>query len=58
MASLMMVLSFTTLGFVVAFAYIGMRVAERTLREGGIERSKLCSTSEHWDPSFRARLTR
>ncbi|MEO0862373.1 MAG: hypothetical protein AAFY65_17340 [Pseudomonadota bacterium] len=53
MATLMGLLSLTTLGFVLAFAYIAKRATERNMREGGV-RSTLCATSQHWDPSFRA----
>ncbi|GIT92387.1 hypothetical protein JANAI62_28450 [Jannaschia pagri] len=54
MATLIGLLSLTTFGFVMAFAYIGKRAAERALRDGDVPRSTLCSTSEHWDPVFRA----
>jgi hypothetical protein len=54
MATLIGLLSLTTLGFVLAFAYIAQRAAERALRDDSLPRSTLCSTSEHWDPRFRA----
>ena len=55
MATLVGLLSLTTLGFVTAFAYVAKRVAEKNLEAGTGERSTLCVTSEHWDAGFRAR---
>lgn len=47
MNGLLVMLTFGTLGFVMAFGYIGARMAEKR-RVSDENRSSLCATSPHW----------
>jgi len=47
MNGLLVMLTFGTLGFFMAFDYVGARMAEKR-RVSDANRSSLCATSSHW----------